>query len=148
MLLIEQANIDNLELIVPLFDSYRMFYKQASDIKAAKTFLLERFKNKDSIIYIAFIDDESVGFTQLYPLFSSVSMQPIYLLNDLYIDAKYRNQGIGKALIEESKNLCIKKNYRGLAIQTEKTNPAQHLYQRLGFKPDTDLHFFWTKITN
>jgi ribosomal protein S18 acetylase RimI-like enzyme len=70
-------------------------------------------------------------------------MQPVYLLNDLYIDVNYRNQNIGTALINEAKNLCRIKEFKGLIIQTENTNPAQYLYQRQGFVKDEDLTFFW-----
>ena len=144
---IVKANIKHLDELVPLFDNYRVFYKQASNQDAAKRFLHERLNLKDSVIYIAYIDNRAVGFTQLYTLFSSVAMQPIYVLNDLYIDSKHRNKGIGAALIDKSKALCIEKKYKGMLIQTAFDNPAQHLYQRLGFKPDSDLSFFWTCIT-
>ena len=138
-----KANIDHLEDLVPLFDDYRMFYKQPSNKDGARHFLLERFKNKDSMIFMAYISDKAVGFTQLYPLLSSVSMQPMYLLNDLFVDVSYRGQSIGETLIEKAKQLCISENNKGLAIQTAFDNPAQHLYERLGFEKDIDLHFLW-----
>ena len=139
-----KANIKHLDDLVPLFDSYRVFYKQESNLVAAKSFLKDRLEQQDSVIYLAYIDQIAVGFTQLYSLFSSVAMQPIFLLNDLYIDSNFRNKGIGEALIEKSKFLCSEKKYKGMIIQTAFDNPAQHLYQRLGFKPDSDLSFFWT----
>ena len=140
---IEQATIKHLNDLAPLFDGYRTFYRQASNLKAAKLFLEERITKQDSVIYIAYIDHIPVGFTQLYPIFSSVQMQPIYILNDLYIDANYRNKSIATALINKAKALCKEKNYNGLIIQTEVRNPAQHLYQREGFVKDEDLSFFW-----
>ncbi|MFL0354460.1 N-acetyltransferase family protein [Xanthomarina sp. GH4-25] len=139
-----KAHIEHLDQLTPLFDGYRVFYEQPSDLKAAKHFLFERLKNKDSLIYIAYIENKAIGFTQLYPLFSSVSMEAIYLLNDLFVDENYRGKGIGEALINKAKNFCKKNQLKGLAIQTAPDNPAQHLYQRLGFKKDTDLHFFWS----
>jgi len=139
-----QAQIEHLNVLAPLFDDYRVFYEQTSNVKEAKTFIKARIINKDSIIYIAIIDSKVVGFTQLYPLFSSVSMEQMYLLNDLYVNSNYRNKGIGQQLIKEAKDFCVTNNYKGLAIQTANNNPAQHLYERLGFKKDTDLHFFWT----
>jgi ribosomal protein S18 acetylase RimI-like enzyme len=141
---IVKAHIKHLDELVPLFDNYRVFYKQVTDLKAARKFLEDRLKQQDSVIYIVYLDHLAVGFTQLYSLFSSVAMQPIFLLNDLYIDSKFRNKGIGEALIEKAKALCIEKKYKGIVIQTAYDNPAQHLYQRLGFKPDSDLSFFWT----
>jgi GNAT superfamily N-acetyltransferase len=139
-----KATISHLEILVPLFDSYRVFYRQKSDYDSVREFLNKRFNKQDSIIYLAFIDDVAVGFTQLYFLLSSVSMKPMYVLNDLYIDPEYRNKSIGTSLINKAKSLCKEKNYKGIIIQTENHNPAQHLYQREGFVKDADLSFFWT----
>lgn len=139
-----QASLNHLDDLVPLFDGYRVFYRQESNPEAVKSFLKERLTKQDSFIYIAYIDNIAVGFTQLYFLFSSVSMKPMYLLNDLYIDSNYRNKSIGTALMNKAKTLCKEKQYKGIIIQTENTNPAQHLYQREGFVKDTDLTFFWT----
>ena len=138
-----RATTEHLEYLVPLFDAYRVFYRQPSDVQAAKQFIKERLDKQDSVIYIANVNQVAVGFMQLYYLFSSVSMQPVYLLNDLYIDVNYRNQNIGTALINEAKKLCRMKEFKGLIIQTENTNPAQYLYQRQGFVKDEDLTFFW-----
>ncbi|WP_411768892.1 GNAT family N-acetyltransferase [Winogradskyella sp. A3E31] len=139
-----KATIEHLNDITPLFDGYRKFYKQDSDIDGAKAFLKERILKEDSVIFIAYKNNEAIGFTQLYPLFSSVSMEPVYLLNDLFVKNNYRSQGIGEALINEAKKLCVTENQKGLAIQTAFDNPAQDLYERLGFVKDTDLHFFWS----
>lgn len=141
---IVKAQIEHLEVLMPLFDSYRQFYRQDSNLEKAKAFLHERIINNESVIYIAYLNDKAVGFTQLYPLFSSVSMERMYILNDLFVDVSCRNNGVGNQLIQAAKDLCVTKKYKGLGIQTEYTNPAQHLYERLGFLKDTDLQFFWT----
>ncbi|MEQ3655111.1 MAG: GNAT family N-acetyltransferase, partial [Dokdonia sp.] len=88
-------------------------------------------------------DRKAVGFTQLYPIFSSVSMERMLLLNDLFIDPEYRGQGIGKALIDTAKDLCRTTRQKGIVLQTETNNPAQRLYEREGFTKDPDLHYFW-----
>ncbi|MCD2259309.1 GNAT family N-acetyltransferase [Psychroserpens luteolus] len=141
---IYHAQLRDLEGLINLFDGYRVFYKQDSNPAAVKRFLTQRIVKNDSIIYIAYVDDEAAGFTQLYPLLSSVSMKPMYLLNDLYVHSKFRGQGIGEALINRAKHLCQSENNKGMAIQTAFDNPAQRLYERLGFVKDTDLHFFWS----
>lgn len=141
-----KAHIEHLNDLAPLFDGYRVFYEQLSDLELAKQFLKDRIRNDESIIYMAYMDGEAVGFTQLYPLFSSVSLKPMYLLNDLYVKADYRGQGIGKALIDKAKALCEKEQNKGLALQTAIDNPAQKLYERLGFIKDQDfLYYNWTR---
>ncbi len=142
MNIIEATN-QQLHDLIPLFDGYRQFYRQQSDFVGAKKFLEERLKLEDSIIFIAYEEENAIGFTQLFPLFSSVTMQRMYLLNDLYVEDNYRGKGIGKALIDRAKELCKVQKYKGLVLQTEVTNPAQKLYEKLGFVKDPDLHYFW-----
>jgi len=142
---IVEANIDHLEDVAPLFDAYRVFYKQPSNIESTKKFLRERIINNESIIYLAYEDKEAVGFTQLYPLFSSVSMKPMYLLNDLYVKSSHIGKRIGEALINKAKVLCENEQNKGLALQTTTDNPAQKLYERLGFVKDHDLYYYWTR---
>ena len=88
--------------------------------------------------------NNSIGFTQLYPTFSSVSMRPFYILNDLFVLPEIRNTGIGAALLSKAKDLCKKENNKGLALETAIDNPAQKLYERLGWERDSNFHhYFW-----
>ena len=85
-----RAYVEDINQLAPLFDAYRIFYKQDSDIKGAKAFLMSRFNLKDSVIFIAIVNQNIVGFTQLYPSFSSVKMQRTFILNDLYVSETHR----------------------------------------------------------
>ena len=140
---IVRAHVEHVPDIIPLFDAYRMFYRQESNFLGAQKFLKDRLSNNESIIYLAFADENAIGFIQLFPVFSSVSMEAMYILNDLYVEENYRGQGIGKMLINKAKALCREKKLKGLALQTETDNPAQQLYEYLEFKRDPDLHYFW-----
>ncbi len=145
MTTIIQARADNLDDLVPLFDGYRIFYKQKSDVPLARKFLLERMQKNESCIFLAYFNNRPAGFTQLYTTFSSVTLQHVYILNDLYVDVDYRKKGIGEALLERAKEFCQTKGYKGLALETAIDNPAQRLYERLGWKKDTHcFHYFWT----
>ena len=142
---IKKATVSDLELIVPLFDAYRVFYEQDPDLTAARAFLKERFLRKETVIFIALDNEEPVGFTQLYTTFSSVSLQPTYILNDLYVSPNHRKKGVGEALLNHAKSHCQEMGYKGLALETALDNPAQKLYERLDWKKDTDyIHYFWT----
>ncbi len=145
MISIIKANPDHIDLVAPLLDQYRVFYKQDSDLNAAKQFLEERIIKNESVVFIAFDDDEPVGFTQLYTTFSSVSLQHVFILNDLYVSKIHRSKGVGEALLNRAKNFCKKSGYKGLALETATDNPAQQLYEKLGWKKDSDcFHYFWT----
>lgn len=145
MLNIVKANIDHLQQLAPLFDQYRIFYKQDSDQQAAKNFLEQRFTKNEAVIFLAYYNNEPVGFTQLYTSFSSVSMQATYILNDLFVSKSARGKGIGEGLLNRAKEICIEKKYKGLALETGIDNPAQMLYEKLGWKKDNNsFHYFWT----
>lgn len=141
-----KAEIQHLNDLVPLFDAYRIFYRQESDLNAAKAFLKERLEKQDTVIFIAYSEDKAVGFTHLFHSFSSVSMQRLFILNDLFVDSTYRKQGIGVALLNKAKFLCKSLNYKGIGLQTETTNPAQHLYESMGWDQDQDLQYFWKNV--
>ncbi|MDC6364990.1 MULTISPECIES: GNAT family N-acetyltransferase [Flavobacteriaceae] len=145
---ITKATIEDLELIAPLFDAYRVFYSQNSDINAANQFLRDRFLNNETVLFLAVENNEAVGFTQLYKTFSSVSLQPYYILNDLYVSPNHRKKGVGEALLNHAKTYCETLSYKGLALETAADNPAQKLYERLGWiKDEAYFHYFW-KNTN
>ena len=144
MINIQTVHLDNLDQLVPLFDEYRVFYKQNSDAPSAYSFLEDRINNKESVIFLATMDGKAVGFTQLFFSFSSVSLQPSLILNDLYVLKAFRNKNIASNLLEQAKSYCITHNYKGLALETAIDNPAQKLYEKLGWKKDSDcFHYFW-----
>ena len=145
MIAISKAKKEDISKIAPLFDQYRVFYKQASDLSAATRFLEKRFDNQESILFLALYDDEPVGFTQLYTTFSSVTLQPVYILNDLCVASNFRGKGIGEKLLLMAKKYCLQTNYKGLALETAVDNPAKRLYEKLGWKKDAQcFHYFWT----
>ncbi len=140
-----RANPNHLPLILPLFDAYRIFYKQPSNLEEAKKFLRQRLQHNESVIFLAMQGSHAVGFTQLYPLFSSVSMAPVYLLNDLFVIDALRGKGVGESLLNHAKDFCKTSGFKGLALETAIDNPAQKLYERLGWQKDVHcFHYFWT----
>lgn len=141
---IRKATIKDLNWVVELFDKYRVFYERETDKEKALEFLSERLKLNDSEIFVAETNDNSlVGFIQLYPLFSSTRMRPLWLLNDLFVNKEYRGKGISKQLIETAKNLCIQTNACGLILETAKTNSiGNELYPNIGFSLDEEHNYY------
>lgn len=140
-----KVNIDNLEQLLPLFEAYREFYKQKREPEQSLKFLLNRLQNEESLIYLIFNkDNKAIGFTQLYPTFSSVTLQRIYILNDLYVVPEMRNKKVGETLLKYVKNLAKNKQWKSVILETDKDNPAQKLYEKLGWIiDDTVLHYMW-----
>jgi len=148
MTIIKKASLADIEGLVALFNAYRVFYKKESDTAAAKAFLTDRLQQKESEIFVADVDGELVGFTQLYPLFSSTRMKRLWLLNDLFVDAKFRGKGISIQLIDAAKELCRQTNACGLMLETEMSNTiGNQLYPRTGFELDKEHnHYEWTTV--
>lgn len=140
-----KADRTHIPLIVPLFDDYRVFYGRKSDFEAARKFLEERFDRNESVLFLALQQGKPAGFTQMYTTFSSASLQAVFILNDLFVAKTFRKKGIGKALLQRAKDHCVKLGYKGVVLETETDNPAQKLYERLGWKKDSRwFHYFWT----
>jgi GNAT superfamily N-acetyltransferase len=138
-----RAELDDLDTLVPLFDAYRRFYGQPSDLAGARAFLADRFKRGESVIFLAVVDGAIVGFTQLYPSFSSVSMKRLWVLNDLFVTPDARKSGAGRALLERAERWAAETGAKGLTLSTQITNlTAQRLYEACGWtKDDEFIHY-------
>lgn len=134
-----RATIEHLDLVAPLFDGYRQFYKQPSNLDGARMFIKDRLIRHESVIFLALLDEAAVGFTQLYPSFSSTSMQRLWVLNDLFVAPAGRRSGVGEALLERARQFAVESGAKGLMLETALTNTtAQRLYERLGWVRDTE----------
>jgi ribosomal protein S18 acetylase RimI-like enzyme len=133
---IRQATAADLELVAPLFNEYRQFYGQPADLALARRFLAERFAQGDSVIFLAVgpSSAEGLGFTQLYPSFSSVTARRIWILNDLYVVPVARRAGVGRQLMEAARQYGVSTGARRLVLSTAHTNvSAQRLYEAVGY---------------
>ena len=147
MIEIRKATTIELDLLTPLFDGYRTFYSQSGDMDKAREFLASRIKNKESVIFIAIetVDgiEKGAGFVQLYPLFSSVSMQSLWLLNDLFVHSDYRKKGIAESLMRIAVDMAKADGAKGLMLETGIDNiPAQKLYEKLGWLRTKDYYMY------
>ncbi|WP_410982396.1 GNAT family N-acetyltransferase [Bacillus cereus] len=140
---IYEATISDLEGLADVFNNYRMFYRQESNVEGAKIFLRNRIEREESIIFVAVEDGKYLGFTQLYPSFSSISMKELWILNDLFVQEGKRGAGIGKKLLEAAKTFALENGAKGLKLQTEIDNiSAQRLYAENGYLRDNRyLHY-------
>ncbi|MDZ5474487.1 GNAT family N-acetyltransferase [Bacillus sp. 31A1R] len=140
---IRRATQEELDLVVELFDGYRTFYNQPYDKEGARKFIYDRMLNNESMIFLAFEEDEAIGFTQLYPTFSSVSMRKSLILNDLYVKTNARRKGVGEALINKAFEYAKEIGAKGVLLETGRENTkAQALYEKMGFTLE-DNHFYY-----
>ncbi len=138
---IARAARKDIDDLVPLFDGYRQFYGQRSDPASARAFLSERIERNESVIYLAYTGArEAAGFTQLYPSFSSVSLKPLWILNDLFVRSDVRRGGVGRALLERARQHALETGAKGLVLSTGVPNKsAQTLYESCGWQRDDEF---------
>ena len=119
------------------FYKYRMFYEQNADLEGATQYIKERLEKNESVIFVVKNEEEYVGFTQLYPTFSSISMKRAWILNDLYVDEVARKQGVGEMLLGMAKEHAVKTGAKSISLSTAPDNlAAQRLYEKNGYKRD------------
>lgn len=140
-----QADHEHLDDLAVLFNDYRRFYRQSSDLEAARRFLSERLTNDESVIFAAQLaeSDGLVGFTQLYPTFSSVRMSRVWTLNDLFVAESARGLGVARTLMEAAREFAVSTGAVALELETERENVvAQALYDSLEYDCNEDfLHY-------
>jgi len=137
--IVRQAGPTDVDMVAPLFDAYRGFYDQPSDLPLARAFIAALLERGESVVFVAERDGRAVGFVQLYPLFSSTAPRPrrLWLLNDLYVAPEARSSGVGRALLARARRLAEETGAAGLELVTAATNSgAQRLYESVGYRRD------------
>lgn len=142
-----QARSEHLEEVTNLFDQYRVFYNSSSDLETARKFIQERFQKGDSVILVGSENGRIVGFTQLYPSYSSVSMKRIWILNDLFVEQACRKKGIAKFLLSATEDFARETEAIRIILATQISNiVAQSLYESLGYSKDEEFYHYSLRL--
>ena len=134
---ISRAGPADLDALAQLFDAYRQFYEQPSDLPRARQWLRERLRFGESMVLVAKRGGIAVGFTQLYPMFSSVRTARTWILNDLFVDAGARRTGVARALLDAAAAFARADGAMGISLETSQDNAAARaLYRAAGWNED------------
>ena len=121
---------------LPLWQEYLNFYKtQLSDEQISLSW--KRITNSEQADMFGFaiqVNDEVVGFVHLISHMSMWTDKPCCYLQDLYVNAQFRNQGLARKLIEHSYQVCSGKYDRVYWLTHESNITAQYLYDRIATK--------------
>lgn len=135
---IRRATAADLDAVAPLFDAYRRFYGQPGDLPRARAFLAERMQAGQSVVLLAERDGRAAGFTQLFPMFSSVRTARMWVLNDLYVDADSRRGGIARDLLGAATRFARDDGAVRIVLETSVDNAgARALYRNAGWHEET-----------
>lgn len=139
---IVKASKADIEKTSTLFDLYRQFYQQNPDLPLAKKYIGDKIKTDSSVIYLALdADKKAIGFCQLYPSYCSVSVSPIWILYDLYVDSAARKNGVAKLLMNQALSLAKETGASRIDLETAIENTqAQVLYESLGYMRDNEFY--------
>ena len=138
---LRRARLEDTPVVAALFDEYRQFYRQKSDMELATKFIHSRLSNQDAVIFVI-IDGQGngVGFCQLYPSFSSIQARSMLILSDLYVTQHARCVGVGRRLMNIAIDYAKTKGVGSIFLETQKENhQAQALYESLGFKLEQEF---------
>lgn len=147
-IVVKRASLEDAKNVATLFNDYRVFYKQESDITVALKFISERLDRNESVIFCA-QDAKGVliGFTQLYPNFSSVSAKRSWILNDLYVSSAARRLGVARKLMNAAKDFAISTDAKGISLETAPDNVnAQALYESLGYEKSSGFYSYYLSV--
>ena len=134
---ISRAGPADLDALAQLFDAYRQFYGQASDVPRARDWLRSRLRVGESVVLLAKREGTTVGFVQLYPMFSSVRTAKTWILNDLFVEAGARRRGVARALLDAAAAFAREDGAIGISLETSQDNAAARaLYRAAGWNED------------
>ena len=134
---VRRVALADVPLAAPLFAAYREFYGEPYDLGLATAFLIERLQREESIVLIALDGDTPVGFTQIYPSFSSTRLARLWILNDLFVSPDARGTGAVDALLNTAAVLAQEAGAIEIELATAHTNlRAQSVYRRHEYEVD------------
>ncbi|RIJ11875.1 GNAT family N-acetyltransferase [Pseudomonas sp. 91RF] len=139
-----RASAEHLDAVASLFDGYRGFYGQPSNLAQSRAFIAERLAGNESAIFLVEEENgEALGFVQLYPTFSSIDAHRTWLLSDLFTTPAARGRGVGRLLMNTARDFAVETGAKGLVLETATDNfTAQGLYESLGWVRDTGYYTY------
>lgn len=167
---VRDATDADLDAVAGLFRQYLAFYEHDADERRAREFLTARLGSDDSVLLVAEIGDDGpdgepvavaaddaaddaggvrrlIGFAQSYRSWSSVSLGPVWVLNDLFVDDAARGTGAGRALVRATCAAAGEAGAIRVSLATAWDNvAAQELYESEGFARDVSF-WHYAKVT-
>jgi len=112
-----------------------------------KLALVEGLKAHPSkMILFACAGDQFVGLATSFINFATFTCKPFINVHDVIVTDNFRNQGIGRKLLERVVELAAETGCSKVTLEVREDNAnARHLYNSLGFYDAEYRYLYWTK---
>ncbi|MEE3607778.1 GNAT family N-acetyltransferase [Avibacterium paragallinarum] len=135
----------NLELLLPLFEQYRLSQGMAENPDRTLTFLTNRIRFSESIFFLAVdTQNQALGFIQLYPRLSSLQLQRYWQLTDIFVLSQQNSTEIYTALIAKAKEFVRYTQSSRLVI--EQRTQQEDWLEMAGFRANTKKQIFELRL--
>jgi GNAT superfamily N-acetyltransferase len=142
---ISQADESHIPLILRFIRQLAEFERLSSKVVATEALLRESLfgERPKAEVLIAYFGEEPAGFALFFHNFSTFSARAGIYLEDLFVEAKFRRQGVGKALLAHLAKLTQERNCARLEWAVLDWNtPAIRFYKKLGAESMDDWTVF------
>jgi len=140
MFRIEPATERDLPIILRLVKSLAEYEHLAHAVVATEATLRESlFVRRAAEVVIGYAGDEPAGFAVFFQTFSTFLGIPGMYLEDLFVDPRFRRQGLGEALLARLARIAVERGCGRLEWSVLRWNElAIGFYQKLGARPMDD----------
>jgi ribosomal protein S18 acetylase RimI-like enzyme len=125
--------------VATLFDEYRQAFGYASSRAAGLEYIRGCVAGGEVAVFTACYESrllEPLGFTMLYPSFSSVQLRRTWQMQDIFVVPRARRCGIARALMEHVIKFARQQGAQHITLLSRIENgPASSLFSSLGFEP-------------
>jgi ribosomal protein S18 acetylase RimI-like enzyme len=138
---VRRATTRDVDALLPLVQSYRIFYKQIPDEASERRFLAKHLRDGTSTLFFASGAGVPLGFVQLFESWSTVRLAPVLILEDLFVEPQFRRRGIGRSLIDAALAFARESGAAAMFLETAVENErAQEVYEREGWQREVAFH--------
>ena len=139
------ARVADVDLLLELMREYYEFDRLTFDGQAARS-ALRKILSDDSFgkIWLIRLSEMTIGYVVLTLGFSLTHGGRDAFIDELYLRAEHRGQGIGRSALEFVEGVCRSLGAQALHLEVRRDNTnAQALYRRFGFEEHD--HYLMTK---
>src|SRR6516225_3211226 len=128
------AGPDDAGLVLRLIRELAAFERAPEAVVATEADLLRHGLGPDPQFeaLLAFLDGEPAGMALFHSRFSTWLGRPGIYLEDLYVVAAARGQGVGRRLMARLAAVAIERGWGRIDFHVLDWNPARNFYHRLG----------------